>query len=557
LSLLHKLYVFSLYLFLALSNVGCFLDSRLYNLEQSGSSIAQAPSSPDSGQPETVITRNLSFALQAGLAAKDIASAIGFDITGLQSSDTIKLFTDSLCATPFVGSDVSSGATVENVNAVVSANQTYQFYYQVTDANARTTNCAAANISYTKIKGITVTTTLTPNATDTNLADGICDNGSGQCTLRAAITQAISNAEETIIDVPAGTYTFTSTISVSVATVVKPLTIRGSTGAIFSGGGTQSPLQIFGSMPSDGALTIKNITFQDGYQSSDYGGGIKISNFAGDLLIESCIFKNNKANERGGGLYIWGVGVVVRNSKFEGNTIDNNGYYGLAIYIHNSATVLLDGIEVKNHNSNPTFVDGVVVIEFSAGVSLVNSAIFNNSHTQDALTFYGCDMCELFNSTIANNSGRGAGISYSTGEMFFISHVTLADNYLSNTGNASRNLNIFHDGGYISLNNSILYTSAGAGTSLDILGAGTRVTNNNIINDNSHGLGGGATNVNPQLSAIADNGGPTWTMLLGIASPARDSGSMTYCQAKDQRGVTRPRDGGSGTPACDIGAVEM
>ena len=57
---------------------------------------------------------------------------------------------------------------------------------------------------------------------------------------------------------------------------------------------------------------------------------------------------------------------------------------------------------------------------------------------------------------------------------------------------------------------------------------------------------------NPKLGTLRDNGGPTETMALTPASPARNAIPKADCAvAKDQRGVHRPR--GS---RCDIGAYE-
>lgn len=67
--------------------------------------------------------------------------------------------------------------------------------------------------------------------------------------------------------------------------------------------------------------------------------------------------------------------------------------------------------------------------------------------------------------------------------------------------------------------------------------------------------------VDPLLQALADNGGPTATMLPTAASPAVDAGLATTGVTTDQRGLARTADqadvanatGGDGT---DIGAVE-
>jgi hypothetical protein len=59
----------------------------------------------------------------------------------------------------------------------------------------------------------------------------------------------------------------------------------------------------------------------------------------------------------------------------------------------------------------------------------------------------------------------------------------------------------------------------------------------------------GVTAGDPKLSAPADNGGPTFTMLPGAGSAALGIGAN--CEATDQRGQTR------NTAACDVGAVEV
>lgn len=74
------------------------------------------------------------------------------------------------------------------------------------------------------------------------------------------------------------------------------------------------------------------------------------------------------------------------------------------------------------------------------------------------------------------------------------------------------------------------------------------------------GLGtdaGGNPDANPQLGALAGNGGTTQTLLPGAGSSAIDAGNDSVCTAApvnglDQRGVTRPQGA-----RCDIGAVEV
>lgn len=59
----------------------------------------------------------------------------------------------------------------------------------------------------------------------------------------------------------------------------------------------------------------------------------------------------------------------------------------------------------------------------------------------------------------------------------------------------------------------------------------------------------GVTAGDPKLSAPADNGGPTFTMLPGTGSAALQIGAN--CEATDQRGQAR------NTATCDVGSVEV
>ncbi|HTR79285.1 MAG TPA: choice-of-anchor Q domain-containing protein, partial [Gemmatimonadaceae bacterium] len=70
-----------------------------------------------------------------------------------------------------------------------------------------------------------------------------------------------------------------------------------------------------------------------------------------------------------------------------------------------------------------------------------------------------------------------------------------------------------------------------------------------------------ATGANPQLGALADNGGPTSTLLPATTSPLVDAiptascsadGASTISPLTDQRSLPRPAMAG-----CDIGSVEL
>ena len=66
------------------------------------------------------------------------------------------------------------------------------------------------------------------------------------------------------------------------------------------------------------------------------------------------------------------------------------------------------------------------------------------------------------------------------------------------------------------------------------------------------GLGSTGLSADPQLGPLADNGGLTPTMAIGLDSPALDSAGDCSSPSTDQRGVLRPQGA-----ACDRGAFEF
>jgi hypothetical protein len=76
--------------------------------------------------------------------------------------------------------------------------------------------------------------------------------------------------------------------------------------------------------------------------------------------------------------------------------------------------------------------------------------------------------------------------------------------------------------------------------------------NNLVQDDTCSPVASDLIGVDAKLSALADNGGPTWTHALLPGSPALDAADTAACPATDQRGVARPQG-----QFCDIGAVEQ
>lgn len=302
-------------------------------------------------------------------------------------------------------------------------------------------------------------------------------------------------------------------------------------------------------------LTVRNLTIANGQPqgvgsgADNTGGGINAI-AGGDLTIENSVFENNKSLSvgsdifaaRSGGaiLYQNSNGVLtIRDSTFRNNQTTGSGG---ALYIDGrpatKPSVTITGSTFSN-NQAPNVVPnsgGAIYVDGSAAITITNSTLSGNSAYR----------------------GGGLALDQSLSNQNLtvrLTHVTLAGNtatqganfYSSKTSSSIQTVDLANTivGGGCSLN---------SGATLNSLGY-------NLSSDSSCGFAAATDlqNTDPQLAALADNGGPTQTRALNPGSPAinkiplvngscNDSGVTT-----DQRGYARPEPSGT---LCDIGAYE-
>jgi len=183
---------------------------------------------------------------------------------------------------------------------------------------------------------------------------------------------------------------------------------------------------------------------------------------------------------------------------------------------------------------------------------VTNSTLAGNSATVDGGAIrsdYGTLV--LANSTLSGNhaSGNGGGRSFVGGAPTG-TNCTLSGNWASAGGG------IHNYEGTLNFANTIVANSTSGGDCSGSASGLIGTNRNNLVRDGSCSLGGvNFRSGNPQLGALAFNGGPTQTMALLGGSPAIDAGddatgAASPVSGRDQRGVARQG------AHCDIGAYE-
>jgi CSLREA domain-containing protein len=331
--------------------------------------------------------------------------------------------------------------------------------------------------------------------------DGTCD--ASECTLREAVAVAESGDTITFDLALAG-----STIVLGCdITLDKNLTIDGSglsSHVRVSGGGSVRVFRV-----ENATVAIDHLDILNGY--ADFGGAI--DTFSCTLTVSNITFSGNSAD----------VGGAINNNHATLHVIDSS-------FVDNSAAGFSGAI--NNYYGTVTIVGSTI----AGNTALTGGGLVNNM-----------GYVTVTNSTWYGNSGTSAaGGLFSYGDTGHESIMWIRNSTLS--GNSSP-----VGGGIINGANSTLYMwntiVADSPSGGDCVNDGTIAANiNNLIED---GTCSPAVTGDPLLGPLADNGGPTQTMALGVGSPAIDAGDDATCEAVDQRGVSRPQG-----VHCDIGAYE-
>jgi hypothetical protein len=339
-------------------------------------------------------------------------------------------------------------------------------------------------------------------------------------------------------------------------------------------------------------LTVSDSTLSS--NSADFGGAV-----AGQVTISNSVLSGNDAFLNGGALDNYGStgSVVVESTTLSGNTA---GQMGGAIYNDDDLRIY-DSTVSGNHADNSAGDVGGGIANIGGEVHVIASTISGNSAglagggiynysgyllvdrstvsgneseaVAGGLESRGTSTMYMINSTLSGNStvygGGGAEDQHDPGFPFRMYSTTVAGN---TSDNYAGGINDYSFGAPV-LRNTIVGANT-APSDPDLGGPALRgrtfdagftlvgALGGATVDDASY-PGSNITGQDPQLQALADNGGPTLTRAPLVSSPAVDKGS-SFGADTDQRGSPRPSDfttipnsTAAGADGADIGAFEL
>jgi hypothetical protein len=274
-----------------------------------------------------------------------------------------------------------------------------------------------------------------------------------------------------------------------------------------------------GGVVTGAVVTILSSSFDDG--SAGFGDG----GFVGGekVRVRDSSFTNGRNFGHGGAIV--GTDVDVRTSTFTSNTASDGG----AISVTRSLTI--DSSTFAGNSTNEDFgtASGGALFQSGHGTVTITNSTFTQNHA-------------------ATSRGDGSAIASSSPvQLVFVSVVG------NPTSSDLPQAQISGTGPWASLATfGSVFSAAGAGDNCSIP---TTSRGFNYSDDASCALTQPTDHTSappPLLGPLADNGGPTETLLPAANSPLVDTIPPPDCPLHvDQRGAHRPHG-----PACDIGSVE-
>lgn len=204
--------------------------------------------------------------------------------------------------------------------------------------------------------------------------------------LETALATAENNDEDDTINIAAGTYSLTATLSYDTQRFdeKRAIVLQGIGGEVVLDGQGISRRVLF-IRNANAGITIRDIIVTNGYApEGDNGAGLLINISGGDLILENCQITNCFAGafyftNHGGGAYITagiGANVFIRNCIIAGNTAKGLGG-GLYLNVINGTLTFVNNTVVNNLNKT-SIVEGGGGIYLRLFFDSVVARLYNN-----------------------------------------------------------------------------------------------------------------------------------------------------------------------------------
>jgi hypothetical protein len=305
---------------------------------------------------------------------------------------------------------------------------------------------------------------------------------------------------------------------------------------------------------------------------------------ADSMVLTGVTVSGNSSGFHGGGIEVGfsvrtypggpGTATIDQSTITDNSTSAGGGVGGGGVYVHDGSTLTLTRSTVAN-NRTPGVGGGILATGNGSGVALTNDTISGNSALQGGGVFQGTPpglppVTHASTDPLGNRPAAPTGQSRTAAPAGASARAPIKaaappalgmaldlNTVASNTANTGGGIdNASAAGSPFGVHNSIVALNAATTTGPDCQGL-VSSQGYNLESASSCGFAaaGDTRNTDPQLAALANNGGPTQTRALLLGSPAIDTADPTCPansgEATDQRGVTRPIG-----RACDRGAFE-
>jgi hypothetical protein len=342
-------------------------------------------------------------------------------------------------------------------------------------------------------------------------------------------------------------------------------------------------------------LTIDGVRITDcRLAAADGGGGLKINAGASAVVTDTTIDLNEAGTaatpgiHQGGGIMVLGT-LVMSSSVVSANSANSSDSIGTGagIELSTSGNATITGSVVSGNSVNAGGVgaingaginnaqgDMILRRTLVTGNQLNGGAMGSRRGAGVVLGLGGSATAAVVNSTISGNTGAfdGGEVQLDGNTPTQIVHSTIVSGGVAGAGDAIQH----SDGGPapdVTVRGSIL-TGPDAADVCDLGGTTAAFTSGNFNVDRGTSCGlalaGDAQSADPQLAALADNGGPAVgapgftqvlrTHAIAAGTPAVDRapapclGDTATPLTTDQRGLLRPSPSAGN---CDSGAYEL